>query len=292
MPSAIAGLAARKLALRLADAYDYTLLGATARDARRWPPGRAFDVVSGLDVQLALPPALPSPTATDGPMEGPDRIEVLPARVDVADLALPSFAAGPDLVIPIGLVDRPRDTARLEASPREVLLLAGPDGSGRTNACAAVVVALAGAESPPAIIVTGPPRSPLRERAPGVAGWNDPSQLTAAVARLRESRPVVVVVDDADLIDDRDGSIASMLDDQSTPLYVVAAAHPERLRLRYDHWLRSRVSTRCGLALRPTPLDGELWATTFPAERSDSWPVGRGYLVQRGRAHLVQVAHA
>jgi DNA segregation ATPase FtsK/SpoIIIE, S-DNA-T family len=105
-----------------------------------------------------------------------------------------------------------------------------------------------------------------------------------------DCQPVIVLlVDDADLVEDPDGVLRAALAHPHA-IRVVAAAHPERLRSRYDHWARPLGMARAGLALVPDPADAALWATTFAAEPTTDWPPGRGLLVRHGRSGAVQVA--
>jgi S-DNA-T family DNA segregation ATPase FtsK/SpoIIIE len=224
----------------------------------------------------------------------PDPLVPLPRSVSIADL--PACVTGGH-AIPLGLTgaDPASDVARIELPPGERLLVVGPDGSGRSSTLA--LIAAGTMRRGARLIATGPPRSALRDHPVTAGCWVDVAVLDADTidADMRTDAdtthdeeamaPVVVVVDDAELIEESP-AVAALLGSKAA---VVAAAHPDRLRTSYGHWAASLTAGRHGLALAPRPHDGELWSTTLPQGRRSSWPPGRGYLLDHGRPRLVQV---
>jgi S-DNA-T family DNA segregation ATPase FtsK/SpoIIIE len=283
MPGALSATTPCKLLFRLPDPFDYASFGVRPGDPRRWPPGRAFDAATGLEVQVArstLPDVIPPP----GPGPRPDPIAVLARDLRLADLKSPRHRnpSGDRLVLPLGQLDEPRSTATIDLGPGDHLLVAGPDGSGRSTTLATLAAtAAAGAE----VLVSGPPRSALAGHAATRDRWVPLDRLHHEVQRCG-GRRTLVLLDDADLLDDRSGMLAGLLD-RDPDVHVAVAAHAGRLRASYGHWTSPLRLARLGLALCPGPYDGELWATTL---RPIGGAPGRGQLVCHGRPTLVQVA--
>jgi S-DNA-T family DNA segregation ATPase FtsK/SpoIIIE len=108
---------------------------------------------------------------------------------------------------------------------------------------------------------------------------------------LGHDAPAVVLVDDADAVDDPDGALVRLLRDRSEHVHVVAAAAPDRVLSDYGHWTRELRRSRIGLALRPlAERDGELWHVSLPRHAPSPFGPGRGYLVHPDDVELVQVA--
>ena len=118
--------------------------------------------------------------------------------------------------------------------------------------------------------------TPLRPYAPS----STVAELAAALA-VAPDQPLVVVVDDAELVDDPDGVLARLLTGDANVIAGPHGCHPVRLRA-LDAGARRR---RRGLLLAPeSDVDGDLFGITLPR-----WPLapaatGRGYLVRTGRA--------
>ena len=102
--------------------------------------------------------------------------------------------------------------------------------------------------------------------------------------------PVLVLVDDADLVDDDDGALSGLLAARRPDLHVVAAGRNEALRTRYGHWTRAVRAGRAAVLLQPDlDLDGDLAGTTLPRRSIVALTPGRGYLVCGGELDLVQI---
>jgi S-DNA-T family DNA segregation ATPase FtsK/SpoIIIE len=116
------------------------------------------------------------------------------------------------------------------------------------------------------------------------------AELVEAVAAVPADRARLVVVDDAELVDDVDGVMVHLLSGDAN---VLAAGRTDALRSSYGHWTQTLRRRRRGLLLAPeSELDGDLFGIALPR-----WPLapkatGRGYLVVDGQGTLVQVAVA
>ena len=101
----------------------------------------------------------------------------------------------------------------------------------------------------------------------------------------------MLLVDDADLLDDADGALAALLARPMPGLHVVAAGRPDALRTLYGHWTATVRRSRTGLLLRPdVDLDGDLLGVVLPRRSPVAPGPGRGHLCLDGEAQLVQVA--
>jgi S-DNA-T family DNA segregation ATPase FtsK/SpoIIIE len=154
-------------------------------------------------------------------------------------------------------------------------------------------------------VVSGPARSgkttALRTIAASLANWHPGvnvhalslgSPLAELVATTDSPGPHVLLVDDADRVDDPGGHMAALLMSHRADVHVVAAGRTDGLRGAYGHWTRDLRRSRLGLALRPEPDDGDLFSTSFPRRARIAPVAGRGYLVVDGDPEVVQVAQA
>jgi len=99
----------------------------------------------------------------------------------------------------------------------------------------------------------------------------------------------LVVVDDADTVDDSDGSLARLAGDGRTT--IIAAARPDALRTQYGHWTTILRRSRSGLvAAGGSELDGDLLGQILPRTLPAPPRPGLMWLVADGTASLLQVA--
>lgn len=281
VPGALAAVA-RKLCLRLSEPYDYVAFGLRPVDVRSLPAGRGFDASTGLEFQVGSLGACPHRAGPGSGGPRPDPLDVLPALLNRHDLPVVQPADGEAWTTTLGLSDHPRLPVVLHLARGDHLLVAGPAGSGRSTTLAALA---SGADR---FVVSGAPRSPLRTGAETAPHWCPVENLDPGVLR-HDPRPHLLLVDDADLVDDVDGRLAGLVAEPGS-VRVVAAVHPDRVRVRYQHWTDRLTGARWGLALQPRPQDAEIWAAAFPTRQTAAWPPGRGYVIEHGRPTLVQVA--
>jgi len=309
IPSSLANVVTGQVVLRLAaeDEYGWVGLAQAGKTAGSFEPGRAL-VDGGREMQVAVLGG-PSPAAQAEALAGLSRRWKEPGSVrsievlgdDVRRSQLVSPPAGSRRV-PLGLdgVALAKIDCSLDVVP--TFLVLGPDGTGRSTALATVAQGLMEADPTLASYLLAPRRSPL----PELAGWKEVARgheacqrAAAKVAalvleRVREGGPpILVVVDDADEL--LDGAAATQLETvvkrgRDLPVYLLAAAQTHSAR-RYGVWLNDLRNAKHGLLLLPDlALDGDLFGVQLPRKQVRSWPQGRGYLVRRGQAQLVQVA--
>jgi DNA segregation ATPase FtsK/SpoIIIE, S-DNA-T family len=181
--------------------------------------------------------------------------------------------------IPVGVGDAELGPAVLTLHDGDGLLVAGPPGSGRTTALGLIAHQLRAARPEcRLVVVTGPGDGPSR-LADVVVRRDD----LAALASL--AGPAVVVVDDAERVDDGPGHLAALAARHDVHLLVAGRADA----LRGHHWTQAVRRQRIGLLLCPGADDGDLLGVILPRRRWTAWVPGRAELVQGGRAELVQL---
>lgn len=217
--SKIASAVDNKLAFRLADKMDYSMVGLDSRDMPdHMPPGRAFSssrretqimllsADAGGQGQAAALTALGREAADrHGEVTGPTRpfrLDALPSRLSVDDaLALVAESTtGPRIVVGVGgddLTALGPDFARGTG-----FVVAGPSRSGRSSVL--FTSALSALRTGAQVIVSAPRTSPLRQLA-GVAGVLGVVTSTSAAVEeyeqmmSRATGPVLLVLDDVDV---------------------------------------------------------------------------------------------
>jgi S-DNA-T family DNA segregation ATPase FtsK/SpoIIIE len=131
--------------------------------------------------------------------------------------------------------------------------------------------------------------SPVRDVDGITRAATTPEAAQKVIAAVRNaSRPQLVLVDDADLVDDG-GLLASLIQSMARGAHVVAAVRTDALRSGYGHWTRELRRSRLGIALAPQPEDGDLFGATFPRRMLPPNRPGCGLLVIDGRPVTVQV---
>ncbi|MDQ2625018.1 MAG: phosphopeptide-binding protein, partial [Actinomycetota bacterium] len=191
------------------------------------------------------------------------------------------------------------DLGPVAFDPDGVMLLAGPPGSGRTNAAAALTLAVRRAEPDVRCYLVAEARSALR----GAIAWTDvastPEQITALAQNLvaavedegTEGRIVVVVESINDYLQ---GPADKPLVD------LIKAVKRSRHTLIADadtaSWgptwplLGEIKAARRGLLLQPDASEGEiLLKTALPRVQRSELPPGRGFFVARGKFVRVQL---
>jgi S-DNA-T family DNA segregation ATPase FtsK/SpoIIIE len=252
------------------------------------PSGRAVDAATGLELQVASPPSLTDATPpSERNAHWATPVAVLPDTIDASTLPPADLTRRP-WSVPVGRRDDDLDLAVLPLHPGDHVLVAGRSRTGRSAAL--VLLAQRLSVTAPLVIATVTPRpSPLRH-APATLVLTDCTELPTLHDLARAEVPVLIVVDDAELVDD-DGTLTALLALGRDDLHVIAAGRPDLLRSTYGHWTAAVRRARLGVLLQPDPdLDGDLLGTVLPRRRRVAPRPGRGYLVVDGQAQLVQLA--
>jgi S-DNA-T family DNA segregation ATPase FtsK/SpoIIIE len=303
----------RRLLLRPGRA-DLEALGLRAEaGAAPWPPGRGLldgrlevqvavladgspdaeaEAVAELSERLAQQPRRPS-------MELATAVTVTPDEVAVAALPGPS---GPMRAV-VGLGGDLAAPVEIDLLAHGHLVVAGPRASGRTTALVALAASLSlSSGSQRLVLMAAGRRTKLEAEAPWwrlAVGVDACHALTASLgaelgAEAEASPATAVIIDDGELLLEGFGDaclLALARLGRDLPVRVVAAVEARALR-RYSEWLGELRESRQALLLNPdVACDGEPFGVGAMPRPLRPWPSGRAYLVRRGQATLVQIAH-
>ncbi len=285
IPIRVAGTVATRLAFAFADPMDVTTLGLRLRNIPVLPHGRAVDASTGLIVQAATSWSGVGVPEIDS---APRPVEVMPATVDRSEMGPASFSEG-CWRIPVGIGEHELAPVDLVIDLSEHALVGGGPRTGKST----VLVTLAEAAARVAgVTVTAyaPRRSPLRDSAAHRV-IIDPADLPPIVDEILASEePHLVLVDDADAVDDPGGCLARLIAARHEQVHVVAAGRSDDLRRAYNHWTGAVRKSKVGILLDPDVTDAELLGVKLPPPGAGVRPPGRGYLIESGFAQLVQIA--
>jgi S-DNA-T family DNA segregation ATPase FtsK/SpoIIIE len=310
VPSQLASLVRQRMALRLADAYDYGGFGVRSAAVPEMVPGRALLAGTGQVVQVARPagglaaaavrvaacaPA-PSGTAPTGTARRPDPIASLATTVRLDELAAPARLGERPWSIPIGVAERTLSAAGLLVYEGEHALVTGPARSGRSTALRTVAAACRAGGRDVRVIAVAGPRSPLAARDASIDDVVPPAAVGDKLLPLVDDagaagRLVLVLVDDAESVDDSGGVLERLSTSDLPGLLFVAAGRNDGVRTGYSHWTRPLRRSKLGVLLRPdVDLDGDILGASLPRRAPVAMVPGRGYVVNSGEAELIQVA--
>ncbi|MFC4035023.1 FtsK/SpoIIIE domain-containing protein [Streptomyces polygonati] len=295
VPSAWAALTQQKLLLRMADPGEYGYFDVPRGAVPAAVSGRALVAANRQVIQIAWPGEDLAAAVADTAARWPagvcaaPRIGLLPADVPVSALGSPVTVGEEPWRIPVGLDADTLDGAALRLYEHEHALIAGPQRSGRSTALCTIARLVLAAGLPPAVVAFAPRRSPLRE-VPGLTALvTDYGLLAGALAQ--PPGPTLLLVDDADAVDDERGLLESWLAAHVPGRHLIAVGRGEALRRLYGHWTQPARDSRCGVLLAPDhDLDGDLLGATLPRHDRMAALPGRGYLVTDGVASGVQLA--
>jgi S-DNA-T family DNA segregation ATPase FtsK/SpoIIIE len=264
---------------------------ATARGAgRRAPavadgrPGRLRVAESGREAQIVLDP---EPlrglcgAAQDG-TGGPAPVLVLPDVVDADQLdarcpvgasagRLAVAPAGGLVELLIGLDADELGPAALRVPVGDHVFIGGSARTGRSTALRQVEAA-------------------WRRRHPGCRVLHvERTRPVDGTACLDGSEPVLIVVDDAERVNDPEGHLARLIAVPGVTFAV--SARPDAVRVAYGHWTRDVARSRCGLIMTSVgDVDGELLGATLPRRPSVPPRPGLAWMIDSEGQRLVQVA--
>lgn len=284
----ISSLTESKVALRLADKGDVSLLGLHPRDLPDdQPPGRAVTVADGREVQTAVLVADTSGQAQAAALSElagearrrhpvltrpPFRVDSLPSAVPLAEaLARTKEAAGSSgLFVPFGIGGDDLSLVGVDLAATPAAVVAGPAKSGRSTLLCFVAQALLAQGT--SLVVAAPRPSPLRDLAgtPGVrAVLTDPgADLETWQEALDAAGPLVVVLDDAEGLKDSPGGpllaqIAKGLAGEGRGL--VLGGNAEGVCTGFTGWQVEVKKARQGALLSPQELlHGDLLGVRLP----------------------------
>jgi S-DNA-T family DNA segregation ATPase FtsK/SpoIIIE len=292
LPMAFLNRCPARWVLHLHDPHDAALLGVAAKHVPPAVPGRIVIAGSESTAQLLSPRPLslaPSSARTTGARTPPIRVvssQVLATRLPTSRV-VDNVAA-----LYLGIEFSTGEPFAMEVPEGEHLLLVGAARSGRSTGLARVAAAWASAYPNGWVGAILPRRSTFpRQLAARVA-----IDTTAIAALLDElsahlaNGPALLVIDDAELVDDVGGRLAGLAT-SANGLCVAAAGRPDAMRQTYGHWTGVLRRSRLGLvATGGSDLDGDLLSVQVPRHSPVPARPGLWWVADNGAARLMQLA--
>jgi DNA segregation ATPase FtsK/SpoIIIE, S-DNA-T family len=270
---------------RLDDPAEAPLCGVPAVAVATSVPGRVVVASSGLEAQLAVSAVQPGPVDASG--GGPPPVGTLDADVDAA--GLPPGRPRPDgeTELVVGIEFHSLEPARLTVPDGEHVLVAGPPRSGRSTTLIRLADSWRDAHPGGITCCVAPlSRSPLAAR-PDAVGWED---VVAVAEAVGEGCPCLVLVDDAERVDDASGAVAALVADRRPGLLVIAAGRPDALRVQYGQWTNVIRRSRTGLLMSScADTDGDVLGELLPRRPPIPPRPGLAWVVSGGVRALAQV---
>jgi S-DNA-T family DNA segregation ATPase FtsK/SpoIIIE len=302
LPGALGSVVPNKLALRLAEPTDLAFFGLNPREVGKLGFLRGVDASTKLELQVAvahpdgLNAGVAATAAAYGQLDAAVRPPAIGTLTDEVPLQLVKDGLridGEGWFLPLGIADATLAPAGLLLREGEHAFFAGPARCGKSTTLDAIA-AMVGAAHPEVVIsAIALRRSPLTETKEITRLITSAEQIATAVEEILAdmSGPQLVLVDDADGVDDPMGNtMTNLVGTNRGDVHVIVAARADAIRSNYVHWSGKVRSSRQGLALKPDDIDANLWTTTFPRASTAGFPPGRGYLIADGIAALFQAA--
>jgi DNA segregation ATPase FtsK/SpoIIIE, S-DNA-T family len=297
VPASIASLVQQRFVLRLPTKGDYTAFGLRTGDVPEMEPGRAIVATTAQEVQIARP-ADGAPAAAvriaaghPAPTRPPVRVEPLATEIPFAALRAVAGLDDRPWQIPIGVAERDRSPVGLTAYQGEHALVTGPARSGKSTTLLTIAAACRAARPDVTVVAVAGPRSPL--------GGDElvdqlvtPAQIGDTLGPLVDETGgvVLVLVDDAEALDDVGGVLDRLSTSERPDLLFVAAGRNDGIRSGYSHWTRPMRRSKLGVLLRPNvDLDGDILGAQVPRRAPVAMATGRGYVACAGETELVQI---
>jgi S-DNA-T family DNA segregation ATPase FtsK/SpoIIIE len=298
VPHTLATATPHKWLFRLADPTDYSAFAISRKQVPTFVPGRFLVAADGIEAHVALPgddlaaEVDRSAHAAGSEHGGPRRIQTLPANVDHDEVRGTSTVGAEQWSLAVGRRDTDLGPATLTLYEHEHGLVAGPARSGRSTALLTLASSARDAAPSTTVLAVATRRSPLRESPLVDSVVTTADAIGEVVDRvLATSGPTLVLVDDADTLDDADGRLAQLLANARPDVHVVIAGRNDVLRSLFGHWTQTVRRSKAGVLLQPDPdLDGDLLGARLPRKQHVAMGVGRGYVISDATATLVQVA--
>jgi S-DNA-T family DNA segregation ATPase FtsK/SpoIIIE len=303
VPSALVSVAQQRLVLALADTADYAQFGIRRHQLPRFSPGRAMlasnppKVLQIAQASTDVPALARMLPARDDLTHPPREVGVLPREVTVPEVleraVIPPAEDGV-LWLPVAIEDGDLELAGWSLYPGEHALISGPARTGRTSTLIAIAQICAALHPEVEIAALAPPRSGLL-KLPGLWGRaSSAGEITELVAALKapaeSAARRLLLIDDAEGVDDPGMALAGLLGTREANFSVIAAGRAETFR-SLGHWSVGLRASRNGLLLMPDPnMDGAPLGVALPRRPAPPARPGCGYLVMGGNFVLAQAA--
>jgi len=300
LPLALTSNIQRVFTLRLAGSDDYAAAGVPSDIlTSKSVPGRAID--GDHEAQIAVPGGLPDGSAQGRAIVGLGermRDEGIGTIPEIASLPGSLMASGLGSIggrIVLGISDVDLSTASIDAGIGTFAIF-GPGRSGKTTALRRIAHSLKDGQ-PGGRIVFGASRRRANLDGPwdgAATGDSDVATLVKdSLVAILDGHSVAVLLDD--VVDLLDGEAGVALTDlvralREHPGLLVVSADSSQARRAYSDGMAEIRSAKSGLLLQPDfDFDGDLLGVSLSRPGGRVFPPGRGYLVVRGMADLVQI---
>ncbi len=286
VPAAMLGSCAERWVFHLDDPADAAPCGVRATAVPGPVAGRLVVASTRSEAHVAVLPVELLSASTTGP-DRPDPVGVLPADVSGRGLPAGARAADGDVELVLGVDFETLAPARLAVPDGEHVLVAGPARSGRSTALVRVATSWCDAHSDGTVLVVAPSRrSPLASW----SGAGDLPQVLEALAAIPSGDPCLLVVDDAERVDDVGGALAGLAGERRSGLLIACAGRPDALRAAYGHWTTVIRRSRTGVLMAGcSDVDGDVLGELLPRRRPLPVRPGLGWVVGGGHRALVQL---
>jgi len=165
----------------------------------------------------------------------------------------------------------------------EHAIVLGPSRSGRSTALMTLARAWQGAHPHGAVVSLCPRRH-------GARAGTIVTDVREAQESLERCGRGLLIIDDAELVDDPSGWLAALIS-RDEDVTVLAAGRPDSLRTAYGHWTAAVRRSRLGLVMAScSDLDGDLLSAVLPRRSPIPARAGLAWLVAEGGSCLVQIA--
>ncbi|MGH8910823.1 MAG: hypothetical protein ACRD0K_31125 [Egibacteraceae bacterium] len=299
VPTALSSTVSQKWLFRLADPYDYAMFGVRLRSPAALAPGRCVIADTGQLIQIGRPgPSLAVAVArvaaaSSPPARQPATLGTLPTSVGPEALGGAARVGQEPWLLPVGIAERTLEPALLRVYPAEHALVAGPARSGRSGLLCALARLLAAATPRVGLTAVAARPSPLRRLDCLDRVVTDARALPEALAQVADAGGrQVVLIDDAEALDDVAGAVDRLLRRLLPDVRVIAAGRADVLRSAYGHWTQTVRRSGAGVLLRPdTDLDGDLLGVRLPRLAPVPVTAARGWLAGAGDLPLADLGH-
>ncbi len=299
VPNRVAQQIESKLIMRMADPNSYMMFGLKSKEVPDLVPGRAVDVRTKEELQIArfgqgdLRTAIASTDwATVAPSSsaagpGPTPIEVLPATIGFADIRSRSRAIDNVWHLSVAISHAELAPVGVDLRAGRHAVVTGPTGSGKTTALKALAAA-ARAADPDAYVAVESARPEEWDDLRDELGLTDLEFLIAPDSPSEAGRRTLLIIDGIESVPVPSDTFSQLTAQPIPGFHIVVCGRDDSFRTP-DPWVRSVCSHRTGIVLQATPDHGDLFRCRFPTPKSPA-PAGRGYVVNEGTATLAQIA--
>ena len=298
IPAVVSDVTQQRWLFHLSDSYDYTTYRIRGTDIPAAVPGRCVDSDTIRQIQVAIPQmslddAVQQVVQRWGTIDKPDVIGQLPSLVHRSQLGVEPVIGGESWIIPVGIAEHNLKPIAFELYEGESALIGGSPRSGKSTLLQAIADSVMKqrdrGETNAQVWVMCSRRSPLAHRDFDRKATT-PQDINSLAAELEiTEEPVLLLIDDAERIDDADQGIANLLKAESPFVRVIASGKPGELRTMYSHWTKAVRKSRTGVLLQPhIDYDGDMFSMTLPRRAPVALTTGRGYVVLGGSAVLAQ----